>query len=168
LCCVSTHDLPTLQGFWSGSDLAARDALALFPDEAARDAQYAQRAADRRRLLAALADAGLGAAAGSGSAASDLARACAVHAYLARTPCALMTVQLEDVFAETQQVNLPATTDDRHPNWRRKITVAIEDWPQDGRFAALCAAIRAEGRGQARPPDAPGATARTGAWPDSP
>jgi (1->4)-alpha-D-glucan 1-alpha-D-glucosylmutase len=86
----------------------------------------------------------------------DLVRA--VHAYVARTPCALMSLQLEDVFGELEQVNLPATTDERHPNWRRKITVDLEDWPRDGRFAAVCAAIRAEGRGASRAPAADAST----------
>ena len=58
-----------------------------------------------------------------------------------------MTVQLEDVFGEPEQVNLPATAGDQYPNWQRKIRVDIEDWERDGRFGALCAAIRAQGRG---------------------
>jgi (1->4)-alpha-D-glucan 1-alpha-D-glucosylmutase len=70
----------------------------------------------------------------------------AVHAYVARTPCALMTVQLEDVYGELHQGNLPATLDDRYPNWRRKIPVDREDWEHDGRYGALCAVIPAEGR----------------------
>jgi (1->4)-alpha-D-glucan 1-alpha-D-glucosylmutase len=191
LVTVSTHDLPTLQGFWQGSDLAARDALGLYPDAALRDAQHAERTADRARLLRALDGAGLaswppgpadaagmrraqpgspdrsprpstGASAGSEPVSSPdapapltLSQVCAVHAYVARTPCALMTLQLEDVFGESAQVNLPATTDDRHPNWRRKLTVDLEDFDDDGRFAAVCAAIRAQGRGV---PDGGGAS----------
>ena len=153
LCSVTTHDLPTLQGFWQGRDLKARDALALFPDDAVRDQQYAERAADRPRLLQALGtDRSSGGADALPAALAD-ADVRAVHAYLARTPCALMAVQLEDVFGATEQVNLPATTDDRHPNWRRKIGVALEDWARDGRFHAVCAAIRAQGRGRVDPQD---------------
>jgi (1->4)-alpha-D-glucan 1-alpha-D-glucosylmutase len=147
LCSVTTHDLPTLAGFWSGADLAARDALALFPDATVREAQYAERAADRPRLVRALADEGLAAAADPLPDALDATLVRAVHAYLARTPSALMAVQLEDVFGETEQVNLPATSEGQRPNWRRKVPVALEDWADDGRFAAVCAAIRAEGRG---------------------
>jgi len=58
-----------------------------------------------------------------------------------------MALQLEDVFGETEQVNLPATRESQRPNWRRKVAVALEDWADDGRFAAVCATIRAEGRG---------------------
>jgi (1->4)-alpha-D-glucan 1-alpha-D-glucosylmutase len=123
-----------------------------------REAQYAERAAERPRLVQALAQAGLIAQEGAIPATPGFDLVRAVHAYAARTPCALMSLQLEDVFGEREQVNLPATTDERHPNWRRKITVDLEDWPQDGRFAAVCAAIRAEGRGTGRAPGAGAAT----------
>jgi (1->4)-alpha-D-glucan 1-alpha-D-glucosylmutase len=151
LVTVSTHDLPTLQGFWQGTDLAARDALNLFPTAEVRTQQYAARASDRPHLARALVDAGLVSREALPEA-LDFDQVRAVHAYVARTPCALMSVQLEDVFGETEQVNLPATTDDRYPNWRRKIPVDLEDWARDGRFAALCATLRAEGRGVARAP----------------
>ena len=144
LCSVTTHDLPTLHGFWEGTDIAARASLGLFPDADVHDAQRAERDADRARLVQALAHSTVG----GPSPALDDATVQAVHAYMARTPCALMAVQLEDVFGEREQVNLPATTEERHPNWRRRITVALEDWAADGRFAAVCAAIRAEGRGR--------------------
>jgi (1->4)-alpha-D-glucan 1-alpha-D-glucosylmutase len=69
------------------------------------------------------------------------------HRYIARTPCALLTLQLEDVFGQREQANLPGTLDDQYPNWRRKVPLDLEDWDRDGRFAAVCAAIRSEGRG---------------------
>lgn len=138
LVSVSTHDLPTLRGFLEGTDLAHRSQLALFPSDALRDRLYAERDRDRAALRDALAQAGL--------AGED--EAVAVHRYVARTPCALMTVQIEDVFGEAEQANLPATLDDQHPNWRRKVGIDLEDWTRDGRFAGACAAIRGEGRGE--------------------
>ena len=146
LVTVSTHDLPTLHGFWKGADLAARDALDLFPSAELRDRQFADRDADRSHLAQALAHENLLARAPADDALS-FDDVLAVHAYVARTPCALMTVQLEDVFGESDQVNLPATMDAQYPNWRRKTPVDLEAWDADGRFGAVCAAIRAEGRG---------------------
>ena len=140
---ISTHDLPTLEGYWQGTDLAARDALALFPSPELRARAYADRAADRERLPRALAREGLAAPAASAPRLDADVRA-AVHAYVARTPCALMTFQLEDVFGDAEQANLPATTEDMQPNWRRKVARDLEDWEDDGRFAAICAAIRAQ------------------------
>jgi len=138
LACVGTHDLPTLKGFFEGTDLAHRESLGLLPTGDLRDRLRAERDRDRGKLREAMADAGLG----------GVEEVIALHRYVARTPCALMTVQLEDVFDETEQANLPATMDDQHPNWRRKVGVDLEDWSQDGRFAGVCAAIREEGRGE--------------------
>ena len=147
LVSITTHDLPTLQGFWRGADLAARDALDLFPDDAVRDAQYAARAADRPRLLQALRDAGLAPPIDPLSDALPFEAVRAAHAFIARAPSALMALQLEDVFGVAEQINLPATTDAQYPNWRRKLPLNLEDWEADGRFPAICAAVRAEGRG---------------------
>jgi (1->4)-alpha-D-glucan 1-alpha-D-glucosylmutase len=149
LVTVTTHDLPTLAGFWQGTDLAARDALDLFPDPQVREQQHDERRRARPALLHALAQAGLGMAPADDAvpATLDFAQVLAVHRYLARTPAALMSVQLEDVFGAAEQVNLPATTDAQYPNWRRKLAVDLEDYGRDGRFAAVCAAFRGEGRG---------------------
>jgi (1->4)-alpha-D-glucan 1-alpha-D-glucosylmutase len=138
LVSVSTHDLPTLRGFLEGTDLAHRASLNLFPSEELRDRLYVERDRDRAALRDALKVAGL----------PGEEVAIAVHSYVARTPCTLMTVQLEDVFGETEQANLPATLDHQHPNWRRKVGVDLEDWSRDGRFARVCAAIRDQGRGE--------------------
>src|SRR5690606_8634766 len=51
---VSTHDLPTLTGWWEGRDIAQRTELNLFPDAAMRERQVVERAQDRARLLLAL------------------------------------------------------------------------------------------------------------------
>lgn len=141
LVTISTHDLPTLEGYWQGTDLAARDALALFPSAELRERLYVDRAADRERLPRALAREGLPAPA---PAAPSLTpeEVAGIHAYVARTPSALMTLQLEDVFDQTEQANLPATTEDMQPNWRRKVPLDLEDWAADGRFEAICATIR--------------------------
>ena len=56
---VTTHDLPTLGGYWQGADLATRSALDLFPSQQLRARQYEERASDRGRLLAALEREGL-------------------------------------------------------------------------------------------------------------
>src|SRR5207244_7920378 len=50
----------------------------------------------------------------------------AIHVFLARSRARLMLVQLEDAAGEIEQANLPGTTDG-HPNWRRRLSVRIED-----------------------------------------
>ena len=48
---VTTHDLPTLTGFWQGNDLALKRTLKLYPDAQLAEADAAAREQDRRMLL---------------------------------------------------------------------------------------------------------------------
>jgi len=144
---ASTHDLPTLTGWWEGRDLVLRSELRLFPDEAMRDKQFVERAQDRIRLLGALGREKL-LPAGVDADAAELPAmtsevALAVHSYLARTPSRLMLVQLEDVIGVREQANLPATVDS-HPNWRRKLPLAVELWLDDRRLDDLSKSLRRE------------------------
>ena len=63
--------------------------------------------------------------------------------YLARTPSAIVTVQLEDILGIVPQVNLPATTDER-PNWLRKLPRNISEIMADKNFVDLAEAIKKE------------------------
>jgi len=144
LVAVTTHDLPTLAGFWEGRDLALRERLSLFPTEQMRSSQFAEREYDRARLLRALGREGLlpdGLTTDPASApvmTAELARA--IHVYLARTPSKLLMIQLEDVLGMGDQINQPGTST-QYPNWRRKITLPLERWRAEPRFAALCEAL---------------------------
>jgi (1->4)-alpha-D-glucan 1-alpha-D-glucosylmutase len=144
LVAVTTHDLPTLAGFWEGRDLALRCELGSFPSEEVKHSQIAERGRDRVRLLLALEREGLlppGMSADPASApvmTPELARA--VHMYLARTPAALLMVQLEDVLGQVDQINLPGTTSE-YGNWRRRISLSLERWNDDPRFVQLCDAL---------------------------
>lgn len=151
LAVVSTHDLPTLRGFWLGEDIELQARLHLYPDEAAREAQVIARAQDRARLLLALQHQGL-LPEGVSVQPTSLPDATpafvdAVYAYLARTPCWLVGVQLEDVTGQLLHVNVPGTTEDRFPNWRRKLAVPVEALASDPRWASLAAALRSERTG---------------------
>ena len=44
LVACSTHDLPTMAGYWRGEDISARDALGLYPHAEQRDASACSRA----------------------------------------------------------------------------------------------------------------------------
>jgi 4-alpha-glucanotransferase len=135
LATVSTHDLPTLAGWWAGRDLEWRERLGLFPGEAQRKSQLEERAADRLRLAHAL---GIDAAA-----ANPEALSLAVHAYLARSPAMVVTVQIEDALALAEQANLPGTVVE-HPNWRRKLPITLEAMERDARVEALAGVLERE------------------------
>ncbi len=107
---TTTHDLPTLAGFFTGRDIEARRAAGLI-DQAAYEAQWESRRGEIERMEQALDAAGF--------------HADAVGFVLA-TPCTLAVINQEDLTGETDQQNLPASTW-QYPNWRRKMKVAVED-----------------------------------------
>ncbi|KCB45015.1 4-alpha-glucanotransferase [Bordetella hinzii] len=117
---TTTHDLPTLAGWWEGHDLAQRDSAGLLGGGA--PALRQARARDREALARRLelppplpAEAPL----------PDLL------AFVASAPCALMLASLEDLAGERLAPNVPGTVD-TFPNWRRRLpgdTVAACDTP---------------------------------------
>ncbi len=144
LVTAATHDLPTLAGYWEGRDLALRQELGLFPTEEAHQAQVLARAQDRARLLVALEREGLlpeGASVDPQSL-PEMTGALLhqLQAFLARSPARVLVVQLEDVLGVREQVNLPGTTSE-YPNWRRKLPLALEQWPDDERFTGLARSL---------------------------
>jgi (1->4)-alpha-D-glucan 1-alpha-D-glucosylmutase len=151
LAVVSTHDLPTLRGFWLGEDIELAGRLSLYPEPSAHEQQVIGRSQDRARLLLALQHEDLLPEGASVQPTSlpDATPALvdAVYALLARTPCWLVGVQLEDVSGQLLQVNVPGTTEDRFPNWRRKLSVTVEGLGSDARWASLAAVLRAERSG---------------------
>lgn len=147
LIATSTHDLPTLSGYWEGLDLALRDRLHLFPTDKHREDQVIGRAEDRARLLVALEKEGLLPAGLSvqavpeGEMTVDLA--VSIHRFLARTPAMVMMAQMEDVLGQREQINLPGTTDER-PNWRHKLGLGLEQWEREPRVLAILSALTEE------------------------
>lgn len=124
----TTHDLPTLAGFWTGSDIEARRAAQLIDEETAR-AQRAVRDAEKQKMANVLFDLGL--------MPEHLPRN--IHAYpeltgelhnaivgfLAMTPSQLLAINQEDLTKEKHQQNLPGSTW-QYPNWGRKMRFTVE------------------------------------------
>ncbi len=124
---TTTHDLPTLAGFFAGRDIEARKAAGLV-NEAEYQQQWASRKADIEQASRAFAQAGFPFDA---------------VGYVLSTPTTVAIINQEDLTGETEQQNLPATTWE-HPNWRRKMKIAVEDL---GPVAAILRAkIQASGR----------------------
>ncbi|HZT88856.1 MAG TPA: 4-alpha-glucanotransferase [Stellaceae bacterium] len=140
LAVVGSHDLPTLRGWWEGRDLDLKERFGLFPekDEAAR--QRAARRRDRAQLVAALRREGVLPESGEPDI-PTLSRA--AHAYLARTPSILAMAQIDDLTDEADPVNLPATTDE-HPNWRRRLSMTLDELARRPRFLDITENFRAE------------------------
>ena len=140
----ATHDLPTLAGFWTGRDLVLREQLGLFANRESKDAEFWNRNEDRHRLLAALQREGLspGPADTSPGAPMPAGLSQAVHAFLGRTPCKVMVVQVEDVIGVDTPVNVPGTINE-YPNWRRKLPVNIEELSDNAALESLTTTLRA-------------------------
>lgn len=134
LATFNTHDLPTYRGWVSGHDLGTKRALRLDPGESDEDRQRARDALQR-------------AVSGYPHAPADsYAAACA---YLAASPARLVMVSAEDMLDMVEQVNIPGTTD-QHPNWRRKLPVALEAWTEGDTWTSVAGAFERAGRSISR------------------
>lgn len=134
---VSTHDLPTLKGFWQEQDLATRSALRLFKDAADEAASKTARIENKRLLLQLLQEHGL---LPQGADLEEMvvwndAWTAAVHALLGSAPSTLFMVQMDDLIGQTRQANLPGTVTE-YPNWRRRLPKPLEEFFGDPALAA--------------------------------
>ena len=144
MICASTHDLPTLKGWWVSHDIDWR-VKTNRATETEAVIQRHDRMLDRQRLLDALVGAQALAPGAARSGSKDMPDEVliAVHRFLALTPCRLFSVQLDDALGALEQANLPGTMDE-HPNWRRKTTVPIEALGEQPLLRAVVGAVAAE------------------------
>src|SRR5208283_3626892 len=141
--CVSTHDLPTLAGWWEGADIAEKHALTMLDDAAAEHARI-ERAAEKTALVLQLRDEGWLHDDVDTSRPLPESVAKAVHAFVAATPALLALVQADDLAGETEAVNLPGTDRER-PNWRRRLDVGVETLCRSPLAQAILSALGARG-----------------------
>ncbi|CCJ07417.1 glycogen debranching protein GlgX [Methylocystis sp. SC2] len=139
MACASTHDLPTLEGWWAAADIAEREALGLLTAQAA-DAARAARRAEKNALLEALRAQALIDDARQPSNRFDDSLAQALHAFIARAPSLLAMAQLDDLAGETLAINLPGTDRERL-NWRRRLPESIDALVDSRRARAILAGL---------------------------
>jgi len=160
LATFNTHDLPTLRGWLEGADLRTKRRLGLDPgesDEARARAQQHLREILQARAVDHLAplipgQAGIQSeAAGSPLSGGRAERRtinelAAVAAFLAQMPCRLVAIAIDDILGECEQINIPGTVDE-HPNWRRKLPVALEDMEGHEGLSRVAEVFARSGRG---------------------
>src|SRR3954471_21821009 len=129
LVAFNTHDLSTYAGWRSFSDLALKRSLGIDPVESDEDLWHAL-----HMLSDTLRHHGI-----------DNHDFYAMVAFLARTKSRLLAISLEDLLGVSDQPNVPGTVDE-HPNWRRKLPVAIEEIADAIDVAALKRATGARHR----------------------
>jgi 4-alpha-glucanotransferase len=133
---VTTHDLPTLAGFWNGADIRLREKFGALPTQEALAIAFSVREHDRDHLLAALRAEGLE---WNGGGVPQIP----VHRFLARTRAHVVLVQLDDAVGEAEQINVPGTHRE-YPNWRRRYRAPLAALFADQNARDLFAAMREE------------------------
>jgi 4-alpha-glucanotransferase len=138
LAATTTHDLPTVAGFFTGSDL---DHLCDIGVAAPGGQEQADQAAQRDSLCRLLEDEGL-LAPGERSVEAIVA---ALYGFLARTPAMLVAATLEDAVEAPDRPNVPGTIDQR-PNWSLPLPVLLDDLAADPRVRRLAGVLGDAGR----------------------
>jgi 4-alpha-glucanotransferase len=110
LVTFNTHDLSTYAGWRSFSDLALKRSLGIDPGES-DDARWHA----LTMLTEVLRHHGI-----------DRHDLFAVAGFLARTKSRLLAISLDDLLGVIDQPNIPGTVNE-HPNWRRRLPLAIEE-----------------------------------------
>jgi 4-alpha-glucanotransferase len=142
LAATTTHDLPTVAGFFSGSDLRHLFEIGVAAPGGDEQADQEAQRASLRRLLE---DEGL-LAPGEESVEAIVA---ALYGFLARTPSMLVAATLEDAVEAPDRPNVPGTIDQR-PNWSLPLPVPLDDLAADPRVRRL-AGILSDGIAAATP-----------------
>jgi 4-alpha-glucanotransferase len=125
LATLTTHDLPTVAGLWSGADLEQQAAAGLTPN-----VEGNRRLAE---LLAGTAPTASAAARAPGPVVDERRDAIirAAHRRLAASPARLVAATLEDALRVAERPNLPGTTSEQAPNWSRALPVPLEEIQRD-------------------------------------
>jgi 4-alpha-glucanotransferase len=117
---TTTHDLPTVAGWWRGADLDLRRGIGTV-----EESEIAQRPQERTTLWRAFTEAGAANGAPPPIDDPDPVVDAAVD-FVAQAPGPLTIVPLEDIMGIPEQPNLPGTID-QHPNWRRRFHLPVEE-----------------------------------------
>ncbi len=126
---LSTHDMPTLSGYWHCDDLALGKELGLYPDPDVLANLYNDRHINKQHILNSLH--------GHHSISENISRDVhyvgmstelnyGLQTHMAAGSSALLSLQLEDWLEMEKPVNIPGTFEE-YPNWKRKLSHEISD-----------------------------------------
>lgn len=131
---TTTHDLPTVAGWWKGTDIGWRRHIGMLPDDTAIWFEKENRARARRSLWDAFRE--------SGATIEEMPPNEHTHevvdaavAHVAKAACRLLLLPIEDALGREEQPNLPGTIDE-HPNWRRRMPGPAADLLDHPKVAA--------------------------------
>ncbi len=128
LAAITTHDLPTIPGFWTRSDVGTQTAMGLQPNIEGTE--------KIRGHLAAWS----GVDPTAGADATD-AVVLGVYRELAESPCAVITATIDDALGVEERPNMPGTIDE-WPNWRIALPVPLEEILADRRVRDIATILQ--------------------------
>ncbi len=115
---TTTHDLPTVAGWWTGRDIDWRAKTGIRTSKGDESADREERRELKQKLWSGLVDARC---VEPGQEPSDPEPVVdGAVSFVAKTPCRLALLPAEDMLGLQEQPNLPGTIDE-HPNWRRRL-----------------------------------------------
>jgi 4-alpha-glucanotransferase len=150
LVSATTHDLPTLKGYWAERDMEIKEHANLYPHAEDRARETQSRGEDRRQLWEALRRAGFALPESMPvTLSSEMMKM--VYQFLAQTPSRLLMVQLEDLLGELDTPNLPGAADSAYPSWRVRLSRELTSWLKDPANTGFSQAVSRERRSRRVP-----------------
>ncbi|MDO6717885.1 4-alpha-glucanotransferase [Psychrosphaera sp. 1_MG-2023] len=126
---LTTHDMPTLIGYWHCKDLELGQQLGLYEGEELIKNLYADRIHAKQCILDSLhGHNSLPEEIGKDANEVPMTQALnyGMQIHMAKGASALLSLQLEDWLQMDMPVNIPGTSSE-YPNWRRKLSTNLED-----------------------------------------
>jgi 4-alpha-glucanotransferase len=138
---LTTHDMPTLTGYWHCDDLALGKELGLYPTEEILSTLYTSRHENKQSILDTLhGHHSVNDEVGRDVHNVDMSKALnfGMQLHMAGGSSALLSLQLEDWLEMDKPVNIPGTFKE-YPNWQRKLTRNLQDIFNDSSLNELAA-----------------------------
>ncbi|CAN5312467.1 4-alpha-glucanotransferase [soil metagenome] len=145
LATVNTHDLPPLVGWAEARDIMLRSEVGDLTDPGQASSMRQSRMNDLSALVTSLIDAGLMPHDAHSQVTSDTLIP-AVHAFIRRTPSALVGLSLDDLAHEATPVNIPGVWQDRYASWSRRMRETLEEVFAASRTVRSLGGVRARDR----------------------
>lgn len=115
---TSTHDLPTIAGWWKGRDIDWRSKLGMQMSTGGAAAELEERSTAKANLWSALLAADCVSPEREPAKPEPVVNGATI--FVGKTPARLAVLPVEDICGLEEQPNLPGTTTE-HPNWRRRL-----------------------------------------------
>ena len=130
LAAVTTHDLPTVAGVWTRSDLEDQRSIGMSPNEAGET-----EVRDRLRHAAGVEE---------GAPVDEVV--VAAYEALAAAPSRVLLATLEDAAGVSQRPNMPGTVDE-WPNWSIPLPVPVDELVESEQADRIASALGSRGAG---------------------